>query len=388
MSPPPRPRLSHVSLLDRGTVAFVRWTDGKVARFHAVWLRDNAQDPQTRDQGNGQRLITIHDIAPDIRVIGAQVTTDSLSIRFAPDGYETTFQGDWLLANRYDVARQIDRGSPPRWVETWDARFSAVLPVTEYEAARADLAALAQWLAAVRRYGFAVMRGVPTVAGAVTEVVSLFGFVRETNYGRLFDVRTRADPVNLAYTGRALQVHTDNPYRDPVPTLQLLHCLASESAGGESVLVDGFQAVAVLRAQALDDFELLAGYRVPFEYRGQGSVHLCARAPVIRLSPEGELLGVRFNNRSAAPFDLPFDFVPQYYAAYRRFAVILERAELQISFRMGPGDLFIVDNERVLHGRKGYASAGSRHLQGCYADRDGLYSTLAVLEETPGTEAA
>ncbi|MDP9262638.1 MAG: TauD/TfdA family dioxygenase, partial [Actinomycetota bacterium] len=44
------------------------------------------------------------------------------------------------------------------------------------------------------------------------------------------------------------------------------------------------------------------------------------------------------------------------------------------------GDLFIVDNLRVLHGRTGYAaSGGERHLQGCYADRDGLRSTLAVL---------
>jgi len=43
-------------------------------------------------------------------------------------------------------------------------------------------------------------------------------------------------------------------------------------------------------------------------------------------------------------------------------------------------DLFIVDNQRVLHGRTGYAaSGGERHLQGCYADRDGLRSKLAVL---------
>ena len=42
---------------------------------------------------------------------------------------------------------------------------------------------------------------------------------------------------------------------------------------------------------------------------------------------------------------------------------------------------FIVDNRRVLHARKAFASAGERHLQGCYADQDGLLSTLAVLRE-------
>ena len=39
----------------------------------------------------------------------------------------------------------------------------------------------------------------------------------------------------------------------------------------------------------------------------------------------------------------------------------------------------LVDNLRVLHGRTGYSEAGERHLQGCYADRDGLRSRLAVL---------
>ena len=36
-------------------------------------------------------------------------------------------------------------------------------------------------------------------------IVELFGFVRETNYGRLFDVRSEADPINLAYTGLGLR---------------------------------------------------------------------------------------------------------------------------------------------------------------------------------------
>ncbi len=45
-----------------------------------------------------------------------------------------------------------------------------------------------------------------------------------------------------------------------------------------------------------------------------------------------------------------------------------------------PRDLLLLDNERVLHGRAG-ESVGPRHLQGCYADRDGLLSTLKILEK-------
>lgn len=35
----------------------------------------------------------------------------------------------------------------------------------------------------------------------------------------------------------------------------------------------------------------------------------------------------------------------------------------------------MVDNTRVLHARKGYSGEGSRWLQGCNADKDGLLST-------------
>jgi gamma-butyrobetaine dioxygenase len=77
---------------------------------------------------------------------------------------------------------------------------------------------------------------------------------------------------------------------------------------------------------------------------------------------------------------MPEDLVGRYYEAYQRFGRMLEGAEYRIQFKLAPGDLFIVDNLRVLHGRTGYAaSGGERHLQGCYADRDGLRSRLAVL---------
>ena len=98
---------------------------------------------------------------------------------------------------------------------------------------------------------------------------------------------------------------------------------------------------------------------------------------------------MRFNNRSAAPIvDVPFSEMPTFYAAYRRFAEILESPSMEVTFKLRPGELFIVDNTRVLHGRKAYAGTGTRHLQGCYADKDGLLSTLSVLQARAGEAAA
>lgn len=49
---------------------------------------------------------------------------------------------------------------------------------------------------------------------------------------------------------------------------------------------------------------------------------------------------------------------------------------------LNEGDLLLFDNERVMHGREVQA-VGARHLQGCYADKDSLLSTTAILKAIP-----
>jgi [2-(trimethylamino)ethyl]phosphonate dioxygenase len=179
-----------------------------------------------------------------------------------------------------------------------------------------------------------------------------------------------------------LQAHTDNPYRDPVPTLQILYCLENSAEGGENTVVDGFRAAERLRNEDPEGFALLTRYCARFEYAGEAGVRLQTRRPMIELGADGALLAIRFNNRSAAPItDVPFDAMEAYYDAYRRFALIIDDPAMAVSFRLNPGESFIVDNTRVLHSRTAFSSGGSRWLQGCYADKDGLLSTLAALEE-------
>jgi len=102
---------------------------------------------------------------------------------------------------------------------------------------------------------------------------------------------------------------------------------------------------------------------------------------MIELAPDGELVGIRFNNRSAAPFvDVPYDEMEEFYAAYRQFSGIIEEPGMSVTFKLAPGELFIVDNTRVMHARTRFSGSGTRWLQGCYADKDGLLSTLAVIE--------
>ena len=359
-----------------GASLFVDWADGRRSTYPAVWLRDNCQEADSRDRSSGQRLFDISALPDEIGIADARMEAGMIAVHYSPDGHLSQFAPAWLYRHRLDDEALAERCEARR-PTLWDGTLTESLPEADFGAVRSDKAALALWLAGVRQYGFALLHDVPKRAGMVTEVAQLFGFVRETNYGRLFDVVATPDPINLAYTGLALGVHTDNPYRDPVPGLQLLHCLDTDAEGGDSVLVDGFMAAEYLRREAPEDFALLTRHPVPFRYRA-ATTDLESRGRLIETDPDGEVMAVRYNNRSAAPVELPAAILPRFYDAYRRFGRVLARPELAVTFRLDPGDLFMVDNRRVLHGRTGYRSAGRRHLQGCYADKDALNSFVRV----------
>jgi len=366
-----------------GVAVRVNWDNGHSARFHAIWLRDNALDPGTRSPSNGQRLITIGDIPRDIKIISADHDSGGVNIIFDNGGEVFSYPSDWLDGNSYDGCDSVDIGWVGDELELWDSHQAAEQVRASYSDVSTDGAALAKWLGYVRRFGFATMTDCPVSSGALLDVVKLFGYVRETNYGKWFEVRTQVNPTNLAYTGLSLQAHTDNPYRDPVPTLQILYCLENSAEGGANSVVDGFAIARRLLDEDREAFRLLSRYCARFEYRGSGDVCLTTHKPMIELGPDGELVAVRCNNRSAGPLTgVPFDDMPGYYSAYRRFAELVDDPDMAVRFKLKPGECFIVDNTRVLHGRTGYGSAsGSRWLQGCYADRDGLLSRLCVLEQ-------
>jgi len=368
-------------ILDQGRAVSVVLPNGERKRFHTIWLRDNAPDETTRAPGSGQKLITLRDIAADIHASGARSEAGSLYVTFQPEDCTLGFDLDWLADHTYDRSHRRVPGWTSPDIETWDAQLAARLPLAEFGSVSSSQAALGAWLHGVRRFGFGKLSGGPVESGALLRVVSLFGYIRETNYGRHFDVQTEVNPSNLAYTGLGLQAHTDNPYRDPVPTLQILYCLENSAQGGENMVVDGFRAAERLRNENPRGFDLMSGYCAKFEYSGSRGICLRSRRPMIELAPDGELIGVRFNNRSAAAItDVPYEDMVDYYAAYRQFAELIEDPAMEVSFKLAPGESFIVDNTRVLHARKAYSGAGSRWLQGCYADKDGLLSTLDAIE--------
>jgi gamma-butyrobetaine dioxygenase len=350
----------------------------RVLRFPAVWLRDNCPCARCLDQGTGQKLTSVTDLPAQCAVAAVEEAAESIAVVYAPDGHRSVFSRSWLESHALTGPGPGDgRGEDDK--DLWQAAdLAGRLPAGTWQRYCDDPAHREFCLDAIMRYGFVLLRDVPVRPGTVLEVAESFGYPRETNYGRLFDVQVQADPNHLALTSREIMPHTDNPYRDPVPTVQLLHCLRNAAEGGDTGLVDGFAAAALLRAQDPGSFAILTATPVPFAFRDSGT-ELRSSRPLIEVDPRGRLRGVRFNNRTAQALRLGYQEVVEFYAAYRRWAELLARPQLRLKLRLVPGDCLIFDNTRVLHARTAFARVGDRHLQGCYADLDSLASSLAIL---------
>ena len=105
----------------------------------------------------------------------------------------------------------------------------------------------------------------------------------------------------MAYTSLPLSPHTDNPYRKPVPCIQLLHCIENEVSGGNSTLVDGFKVANYLKDNNPTFFEILTQIKVKFKFIDKNVV-LENEGQLIELDENKKLKQIRFSTR--------LDYVP------------------------------------------------------------------------------
>ena len=347
--------------------------DGSQQPIHPLWLRERCQDAASMDLKTHQRLQDPSDFDLDLKVLALSRTAPGMyKIKFS-DGHEANFSAEEIIAEAALASNSHDCPAP----RLWDGTFGD-LPRARWRPDPEE-AELFAWLESFLTLGFVIFEGVPSAPGTVLKVGSMFGFTRETNFGALFDVRSTPDAIDLAYTPVPLDPHTDNPYRAPVPGIQLLHCLVNETRGGLSTLVDGFAVAQALRTNHPQAFEVLTRTPVRFRYI-DADTELTASAPPIELDVTGALKAVHFSPRLDFVPLFPAEQLEAYFRARRLFDHRLRAPDFQIRFLLKSGDLVMFDNCRLLHGRTGFDPAeGLRHLQGCYIDIDGPRSLYRVL---------
>lgn len=352
----------------------LRRPDGSGTTLHPLWLRERCRGSASMDQRTGQRLYNPSDLDPGLRITRLQrLASGQLTITFS-DGHESLFE-DGALLEEAAMSPDAD-GLPAR--QAWTAALHD-LPEATWSATPTP-EALFDMTAKFLRYGFVILHDVPRVSQALFGVAESFGFVRDTNFGRHFDVRSKPDANDLAYSALALDPHVDNPYRDPSPGIQLLHCLVNETQGGLSTLVDGLACAAALKQAEPEAYRLLTSIPVRFQFDDHDTRHV-AWQPHLKLDERGVFQAIHVSPRlDFAPL-LPPAELDAFYAARRSLDRLLKSAAFEIRFRLGDGDLVMFDNRRLLHGRTAFdTKQGERHLQGCYIDSDGPRSLYRILQ--------
>ncbi|CAJ1390651.1 unnamed protein product [Effrenium voratum] len=379
-------RLGHASR--RCGQIFVQWgglkgigsteaTAGQL--FHPLWLRLNDPGQITRNQQRLFEMSGVVDRRNSWEVADLKNEEQRLSVQWG-DGAQSHYPWSWLAehaAAGVATDKQLKLAVPKH---LWDQSFQSTLPRMDYEALLTRSGKL-QLCTYLERYGLAFVSGLGVAEGTVDKVGNYIGHVRVTNYGAIFDVKDDgAKATNLAFTNQRISAHTDNPYRDPFPGIQMLHCLSCAEEGGATLFTDGFSVAQRLKSLDSSAFHLLSSIEHPYEYRDpDAAVLLRASVPVIKLCNE-EVERVTFNNRSAAP--LQHEELQRYYEAWALFDRLANSMEFTVKAHLKPGELAIWSNGRVMHGREGYERGAPRHLQGAYLDSDEIQSAVrAALSE-------
>jgi gamma-butyrobetaine dioxygenase len=348
--------------------------DGTIAYFNNYWLRDNC--PTSFDSQTRERTFDIFHEAEAPRPAAAKIEDGTLHIEWAGSGH-TTRHALEFLANYAKGERRFDPADLPR--RAWYSDHYPAIARFAQPKLLEDKALVAKWIEAMLVEGVAIITEMPDSNEGLDQLVKLIGHVRPTFFGEYFDVKTHIKPTNLAYTAKALEMHTDTPAEDVAPGVQFLHCRANSVSGGANLFLDGMAVANDLKTNFPEDFKLLSETDIPY-YCEHDHYDMRSRQRVIELDQHGEVSGVTISQHMFDISDLDQEFLDRYYPAFCRFGRMLQSDKYLMRFRLEATDCIVFDNHRIVHGRAAYsATEGDRYLRGCYSDRGEMRSTYRAL---------
>ncbi|KDQ18345.1 hypothetical protein BOTBODRAFT_104240 [Botryobasidium botryosum FD-172 SS1] len=375
--------------------------------FPYVWLRDSCMCPHCVHPSTRQKLHASSDVPLNVRPIpgedGISLTEEGLRVRWREDSPNTK---DIVTHDSIYPTEFLRRRASPSNLKA----FNFYQPPVHWTASRIDNTpdlfmpysdilssprALLTAISHLSQYGLLFITGVPNEETShelceLNKLAELFSEIRETFYGRVWDVRSEVGSKNIAYTDLELGLHMDLLYFQHPPRYQFLHSLRNRSIkGGESFFSDAFSAATTLRRSHPAAFNLLASTPVPFHYINDGH-HLHHAHPTMELDPHtpSQIAHINYSPPFQAP--LPPSTPSEFYSALKLFSDLVNDPSALFQYTLKEGEAVIFDNRRVLHGRRAFSDAvepsdgmqevnANRWLKGCYVEADAILDRGRVL---------
>ncbi|KPM35858.1 hypothetical protein AK830_g10713 [Neonectria ditissima] len=386
---------------------------GGWTRLDAVALRDSCACVKCTDPASGQKNFASTDVPADIEIDQIRLTQDGLGVSFRNDiprlaegGHEMTVP--WETVEKALDLRAVETLPYPRqdavYPKTgrtfWDnATIRQRVRKIDYADFMQGDEAFWQTILDLSSLGLVFLKNVPADAASIVAITTRIANIKETFYGRTFDVRAKPDAENVAYTSGYLGLHQDLLYLERPPAIQILHCLENSCSGGESLFSDGLRAGKLLWLQdrssssAVDN---LARVRIPYHYEKHGHWYRQKRAllDVAHDGDKGILASVFWSPPFQDRFQLPAVDVRAWLEPAQLFDRLINAEDAMYQVKMAAGECVLFDNMRVMHGRRAFdvGGGGARWLRGAYIEREDFVSRVlhvpdALAEAYRGGEA-
>ncbi len=339
--------------------------------IHPLWLRERVTNSDMLDKNNGQRLYEPSELSDNLKIKNALIKRKKLNVKFS-DGVISEYKIE-------DLLKEFNKNKFEN-LSLWDSKIKK-LPEFNFTSKMFDKKIGYNFLKNFYKYGFAIVKRTSKQKNFILKFANSFGFIRPTNFGVLFNVKSVRKATDLAYTSHALSAHTDNPYRKPIPGIQLLHCIKNDSEGGLSTLTDGFAVANYLKKKFPKIYKILTNVKICFRYEDKNTC-LENWGQILELDETGKIKRIRLSPRLDYVPVLSKDKLSKFYKARAFFIKLCNSKRFMIKFKLQPGDILVMDNYRTLHGRTSFnMSIGERHLQGCYIDHDSAESKLKSIKK-------
>jgi len=421
-------KCTFASVLGEGNRIQVGFSDGSEFQFHGLWLRDACRDPNYVSAAAGERYLEKIAFKPGGahaagRVQDVGVVDGGLEVKWAPEApmedSPSLFPTGFLRMYAGVAGKKVKGDAHHsckhdfRWLEPYSGFAGAPAPYMDmkklfknqgvrdqfqhrdFHAVSASGEANLEMMGALMENGVIILDDVTKADDASV----LLKFVDDCLGGMQKDPardepnwriqrKESAQSVSYAQESR-LNNHTDQSVpAHGIPALLL--AVNYVSGTGDTQLVDGYAVAEAIRERNPEAFHLLSTYgnsqerdfvrsRVDSVQEGTQSMLISTKQPIIQLDKSGNIIRVQFNEVFRTPSTIPFDKFEAWYKAYLLWNEMLHGPEFEVEVPIVEGQMLILDNWRVLHGRAGGKSSPNRMIMGGTVVREAFHSQAVRL---------
>eukprot|EP01080_Neovahlkampfia_damariscottae_P002188 gene2188-2052_t len=343
----------------------IKFSDKSLSHYHFVWLRHNCGCLRSKENLNGchhehtkEKILNLSTISLIIKPKTYKINKNTFEIVWEDD-HKTVYEENWLKEHQYAPVYE----QPP--LEELQVEHKNRTPN--------------KLLNILKTYGVVVVRNGSNDIEETFKIAEDFGSeVIDTHFGKVEDLmpnnKTNKNNDQLGYTFDKVDLHTDQPFIEKPPSMQLLHCIKRAEEGGGNRICNVKLAVQELKKRNYKYFKLLSTIPVHFKRR-QKEFQSDFISPILKVDSNDNLIQIRYSYFTMAPFNIKFNEMISFYEAFQEFDSILHDDSFSHKIQLNAGDYLVYNNHTCVHARDAFK--GDRHLRGIYLDIDQVFNYLS-----------